>query len=356
MFEKQTIEVSVGDTLLFEANWRDKQFRATNGELVTVASVESGAIELTDGRRLPSNYRQFTHCYAVTAHRSQGKTVDFEVLAAERMAQDLFYVSATRAREGLTIITSDSLSLQESIGVSGDRQSASELAERATANSSARAFAHDDLFRLYHVQQAPRPPSIPQQEIHQHHVHHHPPGLGIGYRTRLEARLKNLPQEMAEGVEADTMAKTLSESLRQQVAATGLQDAATLLDASTRDIKALSGQVSGTLKPLLSEYQSISATLSTDLAKLTCSFETTGASERPPSVRGAFERVVLAVSRSGRVVLGRWHLRHFAREAPDYQQSRECLCSDRTPRESTDSRGGAAREQGREETARYYRS
>jgi ATP-dependent exoDNAse (exonuclease V) alpha subunit len=40
--------------------------------------------------------------YAVTAHRSQGKTVDFEIIAAERMAQDLFYVSATRAREGLT--------------------------------------------------------------------------------------------------------------------------------------------------------------------------------------------------------------------------------------------------------------
>ncbi len=91
----------------------------------------------------------------------------------------------------------------------------------------------------------------------------------LSYRTRLEARLKNRPQEIAEGVEADTLAKTLSESLRQQVAATGLQDAATLLDASTRDIKALSGQVSGTLKPLLSEYQSISAILSTELAKLT---------------------------------------------------------------------------------------
>ncbi len=93
--------------------------------------------------------------------------------------------------------------------------------------------------------------------------------LSAEYRTRVEARLKNLPQEIAEGVGADTLAKTLSESLRQQVAATGLQDAATLLDASTRDIKALSGQVSGTLKPLLSEYQSISATLSTELAKLT---------------------------------------------------------------------------------------
>jgi hypothetical protein len=59
--------------------------------------------------------------------------VDFEIIAAERMAQDLFYVSATRAREGLTVITSDSLTLQESIGISGDRQSASELARRTVS-------------------------------------------------------------------------------------------------------------------------------------------------------------------------------------------------------------------------------
>jgi ATP-dependent exoDNAse (exonuclease V) alpha subunit len=132
VFEKQDLEVSVGDKLLLQANWRDKDFRATNGELVTVAAVESGAIQLEDGRRLPDAYRQFTHGYAVTAHRSQGKTVDFEIIAAERMARDLFYVSATRAREGLTVITSDILQLQESIGISGDRQSATELARRAT--------------------------------------------------------------------------------------------------------------------------------------------------------------------------------------------------------------------------------
>ena len=133
VFEKQEMEVSAGDKLLLQANWRDKTFCATNGELVTVAAVEQGRIRLEDGRQLPAAYRQFSHGYAVTAHRSQGKTVDFEIIAAEQMAQDLFYVSVTRAKEGLTVITSDSLALQESIGVSGDRQSASELARRTAA-------------------------------------------------------------------------------------------------------------------------------------------------------------------------------------------------------------------------------
>jgi hypothetical protein len=156
VFEKQDIEISAGDKLLLQANWRDKTFKATNGELVTVASMDEGRIRLQDGRQLPTEYRQFTLGYAVTAHRSQGKTVDFEIIAAERMAQDLFYVSATRAREGLTVITSDSIGLQESIGVSGDRQSATELARRAALATPTKALAYDDLFQVYEAQQQAR--------------------------------------------------------------------------------------------------------------------------------------------------------------------------------------------------------
>ena len=109
---------------------------------------------LTDryGRRLPADYRQFAHGYAVTAHRSRGETVDYEIIAAERMSHDLFYVSATRAREGLTVVTSDSVALRESIGVSGDRQSATELSQR-TAVAKPRTTISPELFRLYQQQQ-----------------------------------------------------------------------------------------------------------------------------------------------------------------------------------------------------------
>ena len=180
VFEKAELEVSAGDKLLLQANWREKSFKATNGELVTVADVKSDAIQLQDGRQLPASYRQFTHGYAVTAHRSQGKTVDFEIIVAERMAQDLFYVSATRAREGLTVVTSDSLSLQESIGASGDRQSATELARRAAQQ---RQTAHtDDFFRFQEAQQAQRKPQTAaiEREITQY-VHHIDTGFGIGF-------------------------------------------------------------------------------------------------------------------------------------------------------------------------------
>jgi hypothetical protein len=182
VFEPESIEVSAGDKLLLRANWKQKGFRATNGELVTVAAVTPNAITLDDGRTLPAAYKQFSHGYAVTAHRSQGKTVDAEVIVAERMKHDLFYVSATRARESLTVITSDSLTLQESITLSGDRQSATELSKRACEAKPSRDVKPDDLFRIYRAQQEldriEQQPII-KPEITQHYVNHHD-HAGIG--------------------------------------------------------------------------------------------------------------------------------------------------------------------------------
>ena len=130
VYERKELSVAAGDKLLLTANRRETGFRATNGELVTVASVEDGRIQLEDGRMLPANYRQFDHGYAVTAHRSQGKTVDAVIVSGDRMSRELFYVAATRGRESLTIVTSDKEELQRSIGISGERTSALELARQ----------------------------------------------------------------------------------------------------------------------------------------------------------------------------------------------------------------------------------
>ena len=127
MHEHQQIEVSPGDKLLLMGNRREADFRATNGELVNVRSIEGGRIQLEDGRTLPSNYHEFDHGYAITAHRSQGKTVDAVVLSPDAMKQEQFYVAASRGRDGITIITSDIDGLRESLGISSARPSATEL-------------------------------------------------------------------------------------------------------------------------------------------------------------------------------------------------------------------------------------
>ncbi len=49
---------------------------------------EKGSIHLADGRVLPANFRHFAHGYTVTAHRSQGKSVDSVIISGDGMQKD----------------------------------------------------------------------------------------------------------------------------------------------------------------------------------------------------------------------------------------------------------------------------
>jgi ATP-dependent exoDNAse (exonuclease V) alpha subunit len=126
--ERQQIEVAPGDKLLLTGNRCAADFQATNGELVKVRDVDGGRIHLEDGRTLPTNYHEFDHGYAVTAHRSQGKTVDAVILSADAMKQELFYVGASRGRQEIVVVTSDREQLRDLLGISTARPSATELA------------------------------------------------------------------------------------------------------------------------------------------------------------------------------------------------------------------------------------
>jgi ATP-dependent exoDNAse (exonuclease V) alpha subunit len=128
VYERRPIEIAPHDRLLLTANREESGLRVTNGEMVTVSQVdERGRVHLDDGRTLPSSYKHFDHGYAVTAHRSQGQSVDAVVIAGETMSGELFYVAASRGREHLTVITSDKAQLEASVERSGARLSASEL-------------------------------------------------------------------------------------------------------------------------------------------------------------------------------------------------------------------------------------
>ncbi|HKU24655.1 MAG TPA: MobF family relaxase, partial [Candidatus Sulfotelmatobacter sp.] len=165
--ERQSIDVAPGDRLMFAANRRDAGFRATNGELVTVHSIDRGRIQLEDGRTLPANYHQFDHGYAITAHRSQGKTVDGVILSADAMKQELFYVGASRGRSEIAIVTSDRGQLRESLGISSARPSATELAREQA-----------QLPRAGHkIQQAPVKQIEPPAPRHEISIGH---DLGLG--------------------------------------------------------------------------------------------------------------------------------------------------------------------------------
>jgi hypothetical protein len=105
VYERRGLAVAPNDRLVLTGNRREKGFRATNGETVTV-----------------------------TAHRSQGKSVDAVVISGEAMKRELFYVAASRGRESVTVVTSDKSLLAETVGRSGERQSASELVRKMGQN------------------------------------------------------------------------------------------------------------------------------------------------------------------------------------------------------------------------------
>ncbi len=119
----QTREISLasGDRLHLKANRKlNSGDRVTNGELVTVKSVQSdGGIELTDGRTLDKSFREFLPGYAVTSYGSQGKTVDYVLFSdstvkAATNAQQ-WYVTISRGRRGVCIFTPDKEQLRENM-------------------------------------------------------------------------------------------------------------------------------------------------------------------------------------------------------------------------------------------------
>ena len=175
VYERRTIEVAPNDKLLLMANRRDRGSRVSNGELVTVSRIdEKGRVHLQDGRALPEDYKQFTHGYVVTAHRSQGKSVDAVVISADAMRKELFYVAVSRGRESITVVTCDKKLLRESVTYSSARQSASELARKRET------LGREDDVRSSHVVQEhgemlnPKP----AQEFAHKRGHREPSGRG----------------------------------------------------------------------------------------------------------------------------------------------------------------------------------
>jgi ATP-dependent exoDNAse (exonuclease V) alpha subunit len=142
VFEKREIGVAPGDWLSIQANVRDEAYQFTNGQRVKVSHInEQGGIVLEDQRTIPHNFRQFTHGYAVTAHKSQGKTVDEVIISGDRFTKELFYVAASRGKHRITVFTGDKDQLRESIGVSGERMSALELLRKSARKVDRTRFA-----------------------------------------------------------------------------------------------------------------------------------------------------------------------------------------------------------------------
>ena len=125
--------MAAGDRLHLKANRRlASGERVTNGELVTIRGVSNdGGIELEDGRVLDGGYREFLPGYAVTSYGAQGRTVDYVLFADSTVKvatnRQQWYVTISRGKKGVCIVSPDKEQLRENVLRSGHRTLALDL-------------------------------------------------------------------------------------------------------------------------------------------------------------------------------------------------------------------------------------
>jgi conjugative relaxase-like TrwC/TraI family protein len=106
----RSIPVCAGDKILIRANQRS--LGLINGQVLTVAKIEAdGSLRMREGLIVPSTFKQWTHGYVVTSHKSQGRTCENVVVAAARLDAKSAYVACSRGRKLCSVYTPDKAAL-----------------------------------------------------------------------------------------------------------------------------------------------------------------------------------------------------------------------------------------------------
>lgn len=126
------IELAIGDKILIRHNNRDSGL--VNGQVLTVKQLHSdGTIDTEEGKTIAPSFRHFTHGYVVTSHRSQGRTHDQVVVAAEKLDAKAAYVACSRGRWQCSVHTPDKEFLMTALARSGDRPAALDRSQTSSS-------------------------------------------------------------------------------------------------------------------------------------------------------------------------------------------------------------------------------
>jgi conjugative relaxase-like TrwC/TraI family protein len=139
LFHRSTISLAPGDVVRITHNGRtaDEQHRLDNGMMFRVRGFDgNGDIVLQNGWKIGKDWGHLEYGYAITSHASQGKTVDRVLIGQSSQSfpassREQFYVSASRARERVTIYTDDKEALREAISQTDGRLTATEFVNGA---------------------------------------------------------------------------------------------------------------------------------------------------------------------------------------------------------------------------------
>lgn len=136
VYQTQALELRPGELIRFTRNLRCNSGRFTNGSVGVVRHVcADGSIELLDGRTVPPGWGHLDHGYVLTSHASQGKTVDDVVIVQTQLSlaattAEQFYVSVTRGRHSIRVMTDSLAQLRDAVVDPGFRMHAVEMGHR----------------------------------------------------------------------------------------------------------------------------------------------------------------------------------------------------------------------------------
>jgi len=139
VFHQERLRLAAGDLVRITHNGqtKDGEHRLDNGAIFQVRGFDdAGDIILSNGWRIDKDWGHLDHGYVVTSHASQGKTVDRVFIGQSAVSlpassREQFYVSASRARERVTVYTDDKAALREAIGQTDARLTATEFVNGA---------------------------------------------------------------------------------------------------------------------------------------------------------------------------------------------------------------------------------
>ncbi|MHB1609630.1 MAG: MobF family relaxase [Acidiferrobacter thiooxydans] len=165
LYAKRDLALNTGDRVVFTENRRGDGYQNNETGTVIAAGADKVVIRKDDGKVIDlaaGDMHAVDHGWAVTVHRSQGRTIDRAFVAgmASKMATAaLAYVSCTRERYALRIFTDHVKSLQKSWA---------RVAERETAKDAVETAAHaQETAPLDAAREAVRAQVAEQEKAHQ---------------------------------------------------------------------------------------------------------------------------------------------------------------------------------------------
>lgn len=135
VFHPGVLAIAAGDVIRVTQNGKtaDGMHRLNNGATFTVKGFNAhGDLLLTNGWTVAKDFGHLAYGFCVTSHSSQGKTVDRVFVGQSSQSfpassREQFYVSASRARQQVTIYTDDKDALLAAVSRGDSRLTATEF-------------------------------------------------------------------------------------------------------------------------------------------------------------------------------------------------------------------------------------